>query len=246
MKIESIIKRDPPTEVLLGDTAYKFTSDSKGRHVCEVTDKAHIARLLSIAEGFQIPDDEDAPKAVIPPVIETPAPVVLPTIQPTEDPDILLGADGYPAVIDLGNGETVEIVDVIAQAHELSFLTTADWNALETDVRSGLIDAVLDAMAFKDDSHIRNEDGTTTLVSDLPPDEQKEIWGAPKIETTEGADAKPPVIEKTPVDDKAKYDAEREALALEYKAKFGNKPHCKWTMDKIREELAKPTDAAKD
>lgn len=211
MKIESIIKRDPPTEVLLGDTAYKFQPDSKGRHVCEVTDKAHIARLLSIAEGFQIPGDEDAPKVAIPPVIEPPVQTVQPTFQPTQDPDVLLGADGYPAVIDLGNGKTADIADVIADAHELSGLTTADWNALDPEVRAGLIDAVLDAL----------NDSEEEAPTDAANDDQ------------------PPATDKPAVD-------EREALALEYKAKFGSKPHYKWTMDKIREELAKPTEPAKD
>lgn len=223
MKIESIIKRDPPTEVLLGDTAYKFKPDSKGRHVCEVTDKAHIARLLSIAEGFQIPDDEDAPKNSAPAApVEPPAPTAQPTIQPTQDPDILLGADGYPAVIELGGGKTVDIADVIAEAHELSYLTTADWNALDAETRSGLIDAVLDGLA----------DSEEEPAKDASADEAKETPAA-------DAEAKPPV------DDKAMYEAEREALAVEYKAKFGAKPHYKWTMDKIREELAKPVDEAK-
>lgn len=218
MKIESIIKRDPPTEVLLGDTAYKFQPDSKGRHVCEVTDKAHIARLLSIAEGFQIPDDEDAPKVDIPPVIDPPVQTVQPTFQPAQDPDVLLGADGYPDVIDLGNGKTADIADVIADAHELSGLTTADWNALPLEVRTGLIDAVLDALADSE------EEAPKDAAND---DQSKED-------------------DKPPVDDKTKYEAEREALALEYKAKFGSKPHYKWTMDKIRDELAKPTEPAKD
>lgn len=218
MKIESIIKRDPPTEVLLGDTAYKFQPDSKGRHVCDVTDKAHIARLLSIAEGFQIPYDEDAPKVDVPPVIDPPVQTVQPTFQPTQDPDVLLGADGYPDVIDLGNGKTADIADVIADAHELSGLTTADWNTLPLEVRTGLIDAVLDALA----------------------DSEEE---APKDAAN---DDQPPATDKPPVDDKAQYEAEREALALEYKAKFGSKPHYKWTMDKIRDELAKPTEPAKD
>lgn len=209
MKIESIIKRDPPTEILLGDTAYKFVPDSNGRHVCEVTDKAHIARLLSIAEGFQIPDDEEAPKNSAPVApVEPPAQTVQPTFQPTEDPDVLLGADGYPAVIELGGGKTADIADVIATAHDVSGLTTADWNALDAETRGGLIDAVLDGMADSEEE---------------PPKED----------------------DKPPVDDKAKPEDERETLALEYKAKFGAKPHYKWSIEKIREELAKPVDEAK-
>lgn len=152
MKIESIIKRDPPTEVVLGDTTYKFTPDSQGRHVCDVTDKAHIARLLSIAEGFQIPDDEEKPKAATPPAptpVIPPAPIT-PTIQPIDENE-LVGSDVHPAIIDLGDGKTAELVDVVAQAHEISGLSTADWNALEPEVRHGLIDAVLDGMAEPDE-----------------------------------------------------------------------------------------------
>ncbi len=209
MKIESIIKRDPPTEVVLGDTAYQFVPDSRGRHVCEVTDKGHIARLLSIAEGFQIPDDEEQPANL---VIELPALVQPPastTIQPVDE-NILLGSSVHPATFDLGDGKTAQLGDVVAQAHELSGMTTAEWNAMPDEARHQLIDAVLDGMAGDSDDK-------------------------------GGADEN-----KHPEDDKAKYEAEREALAMEYKAKFGIKPHYKWTMDKIREELAKPVESTKD
>ncbi|MNZ82274.1 hypothetical protein D3C78_1009680 [compost metagenome] len=125
----------------------------------------------------------------------------------------------HPAIIDI-NGETVELVDVVAEAHELSGMTTAEWNTMPEEARHLLIDAVLDAMAggSDDDKDGDNTDETTADQGD----------------------------DKTgPDGDKAKYEAEREALALEYKAKFGAKPHYKWTMDKIREELAKPVDEGK-
>lgn len=204
MKIESIIKRDPPTEVVLGDTTYQFKPDSQGRHVAEVTDKAHIARLLSIAEGFQIPDDEEKPKAATPPAptpVIPPAPIT-PILQPIDD-DELLGSTVHPAIIDLGEGKTVELVDVVAQAHEISGLTTADWNALEPEVRHNLIDAVLDGMSESDE------------------DEDQ-------------------------VDPAAAAKAERDELAAQWKARTGSLPHYKWTAAKIRDELVKPVEPAKD
>lgn len=60
MKVESIIRRDGGTKVVLGATEYHFAPDATGKHVCEVKDRAHIARFLSIAEGYQLPDEEDA------------------------------------------------------------------------------------------------------------------------------------------------------------------------------------------
>jgi len=217
MKIESIIKRNPPTEVVLGDTTYKFQPDSQGRHVAEVTDKAHISRLLSIAEGFQIPDDEETPKDFTPqasaPVVP-PAPAA-PTFQPIDE-NVLRGSDVHPAIIDLGEGKTVELVDVVAQAHEISGLTTADWNALEPEVRHNLIDAVLDGMVEQDPGNGADADAATAALA-------------------AAAAADPEAAAKD----------ERDDLAAQWKARTGSLPHYKWTADKIRAELAKPVEEGK-
>ncbi len=54
MKIESIIKRPGGTRITLGAEAYHFQPDwEDGPHIAEVTDPAHIQRLLSISEGFR-------------------------------------------------------------------------------------------------------------------------------------------------------------------------------------------------
>lgn len=53
MKIESIIKRDGGTKVVLGETEYHFIPGDDGRHVCSVEDEAHVDRLLSISEGYR-------------------------------------------------------------------------------------------------------------------------------------------------------------------------------------------------
>jgi hypothetical protein len=211
MKIESIIKRDPPTEVVLGDTAYQFKPDSQGRHVCDVTDKAHIARLLSIVEGFQIPDDEDAPKDLTPIApVQAVTPPVLATLQPIDD-NALRGSDVHPATLNLADGSTVELADVVEQAYELSGLTTADWNALAPEVRHNLIDVVLDALDVPNEG--TPADAVAALVA---------------------------AAEPSAADTEAAAKAERDELAAAWKARTGSLPHYKWTAAKIREELAKP------
>lgn len=217
MKIESIIKRDPPTEIDLDGIVYKFQPDKHGRHVAEVTDKHHIARLLSISEGYQLADDEPLPQAVQTElqreVEERTNPMSQPVLTP-DDSQALKGSTVHPEVIDLGNGETIEIDDVIDAAYETSGLTTEEWNALSDEERHAKIDETLDAM-------VGGEDDTDTTTSTNP---------------TPTPDPKPAAEQSD--EDKAK--AEREALAEQYKEKFGVKPHYKWTADKIREELAKP------
>lgn len=230
MKIESIIKRDPPTEVVLGDTTYKFLPDDKGRHVAEVTDNHHIARLLSIAEGFQLPDDsEKLPKSVqteLNKELEERTQGQKPTIQPIDE-YVLKGSTVHPATFDV-KGEQVSIEDVIAVAHEESGMTTAEWNAMPDEARHDLIDAVLDAMAGEEGPVDPNQTGTAQG------NQQGDKEEAPKDTAAKEGGA---------TDDKA--PDEREAAAQEYKAKFGSKPHYKWSIEKIREELAKPADEGK-
>lgn len=51
MRIESIIKRATGSSVTLGDKTYRFVPSEN--HICEVEDKSHAERLLSIKEGFR-------------------------------------------------------------------------------------------------------------------------------------------------------------------------------------------------
>lgn len=54
MIIESIIKRKAGTTVKLGDITYFFNeTETEPRHLAEVKDEAHIARFLSVKEGFR-------------------------------------------------------------------------------------------------------------------------------------------------------------------------------------------------
>lgn len=57
MLIQCTIKRQGGSRVTLGDQRYHFAPDDLGRHVAEVTDEAHIARLLSISAYVALGDD---------------------------------------------------------------------------------------------------------------------------------------------------------------------------------------------
>lgn len=226
MIIESIIKRDPPTEIELDGTVYKFKPDERGRHVADVTDKHHIARLLSIPEGYQLADDEALPKSVqaeLDRELEERNKIQQPQVLAPVAYDGLRGSTVHPATVDLGDGQQISIDDVVAEAHQRSGLTTDEWNELPEEVRHNLIDAELDIMSGDDEEDPANP--STPPAPDANP----------------ATDA-PPAAEQKPaaeVSDEAQYAAEREAVAQEYKAKFGKLPHYKWTIVKIREELAK-------
>lgn len=80
MIIESIIKREHGSTVVLDDKTYKFQPNEDGRHVAEVTEKAHIERLLSITEGFRPLKKSETVKVSGPVQVEQ-----APTVQPVEE-----------------------------------------------------------------------------------------------------------------------------------------------------------------
>lgn len=54
MLIRSIIERQHGTRITLDSTQYAFLPKKEGgEHVCEVEDKTHIKKLLSISEGYE-------------------------------------------------------------------------------------------------------------------------------------------------------------------------------------------------
>lgn len=64
MQIESKIRRKNGTKALLDDTEYHFKPAKEGGpHVANVTDQAHIARFLSITEGYCVADGDPALQA---------------------------------------------------------------------------------------------------------------------------------------------------------------------------------------
>lgn len=127
MKIECILKREGGTKINLpgdnGDVEYYFKEQPDGAHVAEVTDKAHIKRLLSIPEGYEIYDPA-APKKN----------------------QTLLGSSVHPATFEIGD-KVFQLGDVVAIAFKDSCLTEEDWNSLSDDARADMIDEALDKLA---------------------------------------------------------------------------------------------------
>lgn len=246
IKVESIIKRDPPTLVTLGDTHYQFEVDETGRHVCLVSDHAHLARLLAIPEGYRLALDgaEPAPIAVPQSIAahDLPAPA---TFQPIEDeddgPETLLGSNVHPAIIDLGEGRTVQLGEVVQKAFEASGFSIEQWNDQDEDERYAKIDAMLDALAAEGAilAGVQNADGSVTPLEDLPHDELS------KIATDIGLPVEGKTTEELVKDIQDEpFLLDREALAKEYEEKFGHRPHGKWSAERILGELNKPAEGA--
>lgn len=64
--IECVLKREGGTAVTIDKIAYHFSPNKSGAHVCLVENKAHIARFLSIPEGYQLYLPDDAQTALAP------------------------------------------------------------------------------------------------------------------------------------------------------------------------------------
>lgn len=254
MKVESIIKRNPPTSIMLGDTAYQFEPDSEGRHVCEVSDQQHLAKLLSIPEGYRLVLDgsqEQAPKQPQQPTIAPIQPTIQPVSDDGEDNGVLLGSDVHPAVIDLGDGRTVQLGEVVQKAFADSGMTTKEWNEQDEDDRYAKIDAVLDSMiAPPMDSTlagVQNQDGTVTPLEEMPKDGLLKIAADMDIEGAEGMSAEQLVAaikaaQTTPAlegDLNGDGTLDREELAKLFKAKFGKRPNGSLSAEKIKAELEK-------
>jgi hypothetical protein len=221
MKIECILRRTPPTTVILGDTAYKFQADDQGRHVCEVSDQLHLARLLSISEAYRLPGDEPVPEALKPAIAEQTLPTFAPTLAPVDE-NIIKGSAVHSATFDLGGPELVELADVVVHALDLSGLTTPEWNSLPDEDRHTFIDIALDELDTRE---------PTESQSELVPAAKSTTETAPvSVAGNSNGDA----LNDAP----GVTDAEQEGLRAEYLAKFGKKPHHKFSAEKLRTLLA--------
>lgn len=142
MKIESIIRREGGTTVTVGGVTYRFLPGNDGRHVAEVENESHAAKLLAITEGYR-------------PVVEVAKVPASTTVQP-------------------------ETVDTLAPA------------AAEPD-------------------------------ADDEPEAQSEPEADP-YDQKGGPDGNPNTLD-------------REEVARAYQARFGRRPHGKWTAERILAEL---------
>lgn len=239
MKIECILRRDPPAVVTLGSTAYQFKPDEQGRHVCEVEDTAHLARLLSISEAYRLPDDEPVPMELIPAIVEQTLPTAAAILAPVDE-NVIKTSTVHPATFDLGGEEPVTLEDVAAHALDLSTLTTAEWNGLPDEDRHNFIDLALEDLDESDTDDEDPDANNEPPANTAPP----EVKPTPETASDSGAGnsngAESNGGQGATGDEAGKNDAEREAAAVAYKEKFGVRPHYKWTIEKIAEEMAKP------
>lgn len=155
MKIQSILKRPVPPTIKLGATVYKFEANDKGDHVCDVTDAAHIRRLIvGIPEGYrQYEKGEAIPAAPV----ETPAqaevhPMVAAQQRAQEQRDAEMAkiaqakaeADAKPIVISDGENEinlsTMELDELKALAKN-SFGITVHHKWKEDTIRAKIVEA---------------------------------------------------------------------------------------------------------
>lgn len=231
MKIECILRRKPPTAVVLGDTTYQFEADEQGRHVCEVEDPAHLARLLSIDEAYCLPGNAPIPEALKPAIIEHAIPSPAAVLEPVDE-DVIKGSTVHPATVELGSGRPVDIGDVVFHALELSALTTREWNQLSEADRNDLIDLALDDL---DESDLDDEDAPAPEAKATP--ETAPVSDAGSLSGAE----KNTAPDVTAADELAD-------LRAQYLTKFGKKPNGKAGVERLRELLAadKPADSTEE
>ena len=222
MKIECILRRDPPTTVILGATAYQFQPDEDGRHVCDVEDNAHLARLLSISEAYRLPGDAPVPEELKPAIVEQTLPEA-PTLLAPIDEYVIKGSDVHPRTFDLGGAERVHLDDVLVHALDLSGLTTYEWNRLPDEDRHNFIDLALDDL---DERELPDEEEPAPVPEAKPIPETAPVSDAGSLSGAESNSAP------------AATDVELDALRDLYVAKFGKKPHHKFGAEKLRTLLA--------
>jgi hypothetical protein len=220
MKIECILRRTPPTTVTLGETTYQFEVDAQGRHVCEVTDSAHLARLLSISEAYCLPGNKPVPEALKPAIAEHLLPPSAPVLAPVDE-DVIKGSTVHPASVVVG-GRRVEIGDAVFHALELSALTTREWNQLAEADRNDLIDLALDDL---DESDVDGEDDEEPEAKPTP--ETAPVSHGGSLSGAESSNAP----DATAADELAD-------LQAQYLTKFGKKPNGKAGPARLRELLA--------
>lgn len=161
MKFKTLIVHAPGSEIDLPGGQFTPVLEEDGEQVVEVTDPAHIARLLEIREGFaEYTPGEPAAAA------KKAADRLADETKPVVDV-VLVGSSVHPATFEIG-GQTFQLGNVVAMAHTTSGLSVADWNALPDDERHDRIDAELDRLQAE--AEAAQGDGDTKPAADGLPD----------------------------------------------------------------------------
>lgn len=162
--------RRPNAPIELGDKKYFFKprnpNDPESEHVCEVTDKGHLQRLLAIAEGYYIADDQPPTAPAARPQAAPVATLDTSTGQVSGDASVA-GNAGAAATAGDGADQTgggrEEETDTSEAARNLLDL---HWQKLRAEVaKGGIPKAVLrEAQALET---ARGEDARSTVLKAL-------------------------------------------------------------------------------
>jgi hypothetical protein len=150
MKIQSLIKRKNGSKILLGSTTYEFKPDAEGNHVCEVTDKAHIQRLLAITEGYV--EHGKQPKAK--------------EVKAEKAPEVELNGTAWEPVEVEYEGGKVTTAELVKGAFKASGLTPEAWNELSKEDVEGLLAAELEVVKAKPTGQLTKQEKKESLAAE--------------------------------------------------------------------------------
>jgi hypothetical protein len=109
MKIRSLIERKNGTVIPMDDAKYHFKPEvANGPPVADVTNKAHIARFLSIAEGFEVVEVDEATAASAPGLTDPDNAPAQPGQEQTQDEQNVDPVDALSAILNAGDADGIE------------------------------------------------------------------------------------------------------------------------------------------
>lgn len=152
---------DPPKELRVGSqhtfkkepvgwkNKYKVISTTEGKELKtsdaqrseQMSDDERAAEIAKLQERYRVlSGKEPHGRWGIPKLSEEIA-----TLEKDESP-ALVGSENFDDEIELAEGNTVPLGDVVARAHKDSELSVEEWNALEVTERDDLIEEAVEAM----------------------------------------------------------------------------------------------------
>lgn len=138
MKLECKLRRAGGTDVDLPPHIIQFRPLDPTRadspHVAEV-DEETAARLMAADGNVYVPYRAGQPAAKLPP----------PPL-PKEPQPFLYGSSTLPAQVDLGNGMTMPLGEVVKQAYAASGLSMDEWNGMEEAARDDYLNRLIAAV----------------------------------------------------------------------------------------------------
>jgi hypothetical protein len=156
--------RSESTPIELFGLQIVFAANAADHFVAEVSDERAIARLLSIKEAF-CEYSGDAPVAVpataLAPVVAVTEPVAAADADSQPEAPKGHSSHDFPNVIEIADGKTVALVEVVAAALSRSELNVEEWNLNDEEDRDALIEAEVELM--------RKAEAETTGAEDADP-----------------------------------------------------------------------------